>query len=176
MSILPLDNGSRMSMLVHTFRNLMTAAVLAAIMSACGGSSSAPSATSFGASQGYDVTRARVPACTHAGKAVDRPWDMPGDIPVPVGTSFTSSTVLHGARVLKGYVPTSSFDTTVAFFRAQLPRAGYATVDQAAEGNDDAEATFRSTTYGGHWKLHRLDNCRAARIQIAVEKLKITSG
>lgn len=95
---------------------------------------------------------------------------------MPVGTSFTSSTILHGARVLKGYVPTSSFDTAVAFFRTQLPRAGYATVDQAAEGNDDVEATFRSKTYAGHWKLHRLDACRAARIELAVQKLKITPG
>jgi hypothetical protein len=98
----------------------------------------------------------RVPACTHAGKAVSRPSAIPAAV-LPPQTILTSVRRRHGLTVVSGVVQLT-FQDAVRFFITGLPAAGYVNGLGDAE-MDEAESFFTGSALHGKWKVNGIANC-----------------
>ncbi|HET8572004.1 MAG TPA: hypothetical protein VFN14_08950 [Candidatus Limnocylindria bacterium] len=141
-----------------------TSVALAALvlLSACGGGNAG---TTTGASV---VVVPSLPACVPAAERAELPANLDGVLPLPVGTVITSAKLTgRGPLQIAGYVPASLREAS-AFFREELPKAGFEPGEGDAE-NDEAEQAFSGHGLDGQWKVHSILDCPdAVSLTIAV--------
>jgi hypothetical protein len=96
------------------------------------------------------------------------PAQLNGVLPLPPGTVLTSTDLAgKGPLVIGGYVPAQLADAS-AFFKEELPKAGFELGEGDAEG-DEAEQAFTGHGLEGQWKVHSILDCPdAVSLTIAV--------
>ena len=134
-------------------RMVVMLSLVALCSTGCGKSTSQPS---------YHRSAAKVPACTHAGQAIDLPAGFPKDFPLPPHTAITSHTRSFGSIIIKGFVPAQSFNAAHSFFLNRLPKAGYDLTDQDSEPPREAEARYSGNGYEGGWRIRLIPGCTGA--------------
>lgn len=125
---------------------LVFAIVLLALAAGCGGGSE---------DGGQEASK--VPACANAGKAIDRPAEVPADL-LPRETVLTSSERRPDGELLVSGVIPREFRKAVEFFVNELPAAGYRNGEGDAE-QDEAESRFSGKGITGKWKVNGILNC-----------------
>ena len=155
-------------------QGIVLIALLVSALAGCGSSGAAPkpvvatrAPSSIPASSyryRYRPMLARVPACTHTGKARAWPAHFPTQFPVLPGTLIDGYRVpVGGGIAASGYVPSRSFRSTVQFFQRQVPRAGFTVLDTEVDAPHDSEGTYAGFGYIGRWALRSLlTGCKGA--------------
>lgn len=117
----------------------------------------------------YAVQKAHVPACTHASRPIALLPNFPHGFPVPAGTTFVSGRREAGAVVMTGFVPSSSFAQTAAFFRKEVAAAGFTVQYAETDAPRDAEGAYKGHGYAGHWTLEHIPGCAAVRLGVSAQ-------
>jgi hypothetical protein len=131
---------------------------VALLLAGCGGSDK-------------ETASAGLPACAKVDRTVSLPKDFPDEqLPTPDGTVFTTSERLESGAIRVGGVVPQQFSEVVAFFREELPAAGFPLGEGDAE-QDEAESAFSGRGYAGKWKVNGILNCAdAVTLAIVVSK------
>lgn len=138
-------------------------ATLCLVVSACG--SSSPTSDEKGmvaTSYTYSPTRAQKPACVKVGKAITLPPGFPRRFPFPRGTYLdkTKPLMFKNQIGIYGYVPSSSFVSTVNFFKNQVPKQGFKRIDFEVDSPNDSEGRYQGYGKIGAWSLRSLPDCK----------------
>ncbi len=113
----------------------------------------------------YTPSRAHVPACAGAGRAIALPQGFPATFPMPPGTAITARQYYRGDRrriVVSGVAPIT-VRSGLIFFQSTLPAAGFR-LGQGDSEAAEAESLYKGHGYLGRWKLHAIDGCTTAVI------------
>lgn len=118
-------------------------------------------------------SQGNVAACAHAGKAIALPAKFPAAFPFPAGTVIDHSGSLpHGIKGvgIAGFVPSSSFASTVNYFIRQVARSGFKVLYHEIDAPHDSEGQYRGFGVVGEWQLRALAGCpKAMSIAVSAE-------
>ena len=102
-----------------------------------------------------------LPTCAGKGRPVERPAELPDDLPLPPGTVLRAAQrPFPGQLIVRGVAP-AGIDAAASFFEDELPDAGYRL------GRGDAEAGERESLFTGDglrggWRVNRIPDCDGA--------------
>jgi hypothetical protein len=102
-----------------------------------------------------------LPACAGTGRAIERPGELPDDLPLPPGTVLRSEQrPFPGQLIVRGVVP-AGIDAAASFFEDELPDAGYELGRGDAEPGE-REALFSGDGVRGGWRVNGIPECEEA--------------
>jgi hypothetical protein len=102
-----------------------------------------------------------LPPCAGKGGAVERPAELPGDLPLPPGTVLRAAQrPFPGQLIVRGVAP-AGFDEAASFFEDELPDAGYRLGRADAEAGE-RESLFTGEGLRGGWRVNRIPDCDGA--------------
>lgn len=102
-----------------------------------------------------------LPACAKAGRAIERPADLPGDLPLPPGTRLTAQQKPYaGQLIVRGFVP-SELGQAASFFKNELQDAGFELGRGDSERGEE-EALFTGDGLRGGWRVNSIPKCSGA--------------
>jgi hypothetical protein len=114
---------------------------------------------------GYNPHKAAVAACAHAGRPIPLPAAFPGQFPFPPGTVLDRTAQLNAAKHqigIYGFVPSSSFPSTVNFFKRMVVAKGFKRLYFEVDSPHDSEGTYKGFGKVGVWRLEALPGCPKA--------------
>ena len=102
-----------------------------------------------------------LPACAGAAPAVERPAELPDDLPLPPGTVLRSvQRPFPGQLIVRGAVP-DDIGGAASFFESELPDAGYRLGRGDAEPGE-RESLFTGDEVRGGWRVNKIPRCDGA--------------
>lgn len=102
--------------------------------------------------------------CAAAGVERPLPAAFPRSFPLPPGTRVTEGAQsAAGSLFVRAAAPLSAPEA-VAFFRAQLPPAGWETAPEQEREGAGISAAFRGTGFTGAWTVDEVPGCPAAAL------------
>jgi hypothetical protein len=108
-----------------------------------------------------------LPACAGTGPAIERPSELPGDLPLPGGTVLRyKQQPFPGQTVLRGVVP-QTLEDAAEFFESRLPDQGYRVGRLDAEPGE-REALFTKGALRGGWRVNSIPDCEAAQLTLVI--------
>lgn len=114
--------------------------------------------------------------CAHAGKPIPLPASFPKQFPFPPGTVIDRTAKLHAAKGqigIYGFVPSSSFASTVNFFKTLVVSKGFKRLYFEADSPHDSEGTYKGFGKIGVWRLAAIAGCpKAMNFQASAEPVK----
>ena len=123
--------------------------------------------TSAPPSYHYDLRKAAAPSCAHAGKPIPLPAAFPKQFPFPSGTVIDRTARLHAAKGQIGiyrYVQSTSFKSTVNFFKSHVVAKGFKLVYFEVDSPHDSEGTYKGFGKLGVWQLAAIAACPKAMV------------
>jgi hypothetical protein len=102
-----------------------------------------------------------LPSCAKAGPPVELPAAIPDSFPFPDGTRITSVLTQPDYVVVDGFVP-QRLKTAAAFFRREVPRAGFELSETEIE-EDEADSLYSGHGVSrGSWRVFEIPACPEA--------------
>jgi hypothetical protein len=141
----------------------------AALTTGCTSTGSGPAAASAPPSEAVVAAAGpSLPACAHAGPAVDIPADFPASFPLPDGSLVVGADTPAGGGVRIKVIVPLEVDAFGQFLERSLPAAGLAIGGGEAEA-DELESKFSGAGLAGQLTAREMAGCPGMLdVQVAV--------